>query len=50
MNIKRSFQAWRESRAIYNELSSLSVRELRDMGISQADIPRIARMSVKDRK
>lgn len=37
------FRNWRKYRSTYDELMSLSNRELDDLGISRADIPSIAR-------
>ena len=39
------YRAWRRYRETYNELMRLSNRDLADLGITQADIPRIARKS-----
>ncbi|CAN5239728.1 DUF1127 domain-containing protein [soil metagenome] len=39
------YRAWRKYRETYNELSRLSTRDLADLGITVADIPRIARKS-----
>ena len=38
-----SYRAWRKYRETYNELMRLSSRDLQDLGIARADIPRIAR-------
>lgn len=43
MNIGQNFRKWQRYRRTFNELSRLSNRELDDLGISRADIPRIAR-------
>ena len=48
MNIKRSLNAWRTARRTYNELSSLSRRELDDLGIDRSDISNIARRAYRD--
>lgn len=45
-NLAKSFQKWRRIRATMNELYGLSDRELSDLGISRADIPRISRDAV----
>lgn len=37
------YRNWRKYRSTYDELMSLSNRELDDLGISRADIPTIAR-------
>jgi uncharacterized protein YjiS (DUF1127 family) len=37
------YRNWRKYRSTYDELMSLSNRELDDLGISRADIPSIAR-------
>lgn len=37
------YRNWRKYRSTYDELMSLSNRELEDLGISRADIPTIAR-------
>ncbi len=47
MNIARTLRNFRSYRATLNELSSLSQRELADIGISRADIPALARQSVR---
>jgi uncharacterized protein YjiS (DUF1127 family) len=39
------FRRWSMYRQASRELSSLSGRELADMGISRSDIPRIARQA-----
>lgn len=44
-NFSRSYESWRKFRRTYNELDRLSDRELNDLGISRADIARIARKS-----
>jgi uncharacterized protein YjiS (DUF1127 family) len=42
-SIARVFQAWRRYDEALNELSHLSDRELADIGVSRADIKRLAR-------
>jgi len=37
------YQRWRRYRQTVRELESLSTRELGDLGIIRADIPRVAR-------
>lgn len=39
----RYVQAWRQYGEAVRELSSLNDRELADLGITRADIPRVAR-------
>ena len=41
------YRAWRKYRETYNELMRLSTRDLADLGITHADIPRIARKSAQ---
>jgi uncharacterized protein YjiS (DUF1127 family) len=36
-----AFAAWREKRAALNELQMLTDRELADIGLSRADLPRV---------
>ena len=43
MSMTDSFRRWRTYRRTVNELSSLTTRELDDLGISRAEIPHIAR-------
>jgi len=43
MNILGQFKQWRNYRRTVAELSSLSPRELDDLGITRGDIPYIAR-------
>ncbi|MEZ5872115.1 MAG: DUF1127 domain-containing protein [Nitratireductor sp.] len=43
MNIIGKFNDWRSYRRTVRELSSLSTRELTDLGISRSDIPYVAR-------
>ncbi|WP_299813441.1 DUF1127 domain-containing protein [uncultured Roseibium sp.] len=46
-NVVRKFNNWKRFRQTYDELSSLSNRELDDLGIARTDIARYARMSAK---
>lgn len=46
MGLKQSYNRWRQYRQTCNELSRMSERELRDLGISRGDIPFVARRSV----
>lgn len=43
MNLIRNFRNWRRYRETVNELNRLSARELNDLGITRADIERVAR-------
>jgi uncharacterized protein YjiS (DUF1127 family) len=43
MNLARSFSNWRKYRQTVVELDRMSSRELNDLGISRADIYRVAR-------
>ncbi len=43
MNVARSFNNWLKYRQTVNELGRMSSRELQDLGISKADIHRVAR-------
>lgn len=43
MNIRETYNNWREYRKTVSELSSLSSRELSDLGISRCDIHAVAR-------
>ena len=43
MNLVNDFRRWRAYRRTVNELSSLSRRELDDLGISRSDIEFVAR-------
>lgn len=43
MNLIKSYRNWRRYRETVNELSRLSARELNDLGITRADIHRVAR-------
>ncbi len=45
--VVRKFNNWKRFRQTYDELNSLSNRELNDLGIARADIARYARMSSK---
>lgn len=36
-----AFQAWREKQAAMSELAMMSDRELMDIGLSRADLPRV---------
>lgn len=45
MNILRTYQNWRRYRSTVAELSSLSNRELNDLGINRSEIPYVARQS-----
>ncbi|PLW77662.1 DUF1127 domain-containing protein [Cohaesibacter celericrescens] len=40
------YRQWRNFRDTVDELSSLSNRDLADLGISRSDIPQVARESV----
>ena len=46
MNVARSFNNWVKFRQTVNELGRMSSRELQDLGITRADIRRVARSSV----
>ena len=46
MNITRSFNNWRKFRQTCNELSRMSDRELRDLGIGRSEIETVARKAV----
>lgn len=41
-SLREKFGAWRETRATRNALSRLSDRELADVGLTRADIDRVA--------
>lgn len=43
MNIRKTFRQWNAYQQTVRELSSLDTRSLTDLGISRADITRIAR-------
>jgi uncharacterized protein YjiS (DUF1127 family) len=47
LSIIRAFQDWKRYGVAMQELSHLSDRELADIGITRADIPRIARNQVR---
>lgn len=47
MNIRNSFNNWREYRKTVTELSALSNRELSDLGIARFDIHTVARSKRK---
>ena len=46
-DISTRYKKWQTYRRIRNELESLSLRDLDDIGIGPADIERIARNSVR---
>jgi uncharacterized protein YjiS (DUF1127 family) len=46
MNMARSFNNWRRYRQTRNELTRMSDRELRDIGVNRSDIDRIARSAI----
>jgi uncharacterized protein YjiS (DUF1127 family) len=43
--IVSTYKAWRKYRETYNELMRLSPRDLADLGLTQSDIPAVARRS-----
>lgn len=43
MNVVGKFKQWRNYRRTVNELNTLTVRELNDLGINRSDIHFIAR-------
>ena len=43
-----TYRAWRKYRETYNELMSLSRRDLADVGIHRGDIRQIARQAAAD--
>ena len=43
MNILGKYRQWRSYRRTVNELSTLTTRELDDLGICRSDIPFVAR-------
>ncbi|MTH97268.1 DUF1127 domain-containing protein [Roseibium sp. RKSG952] len=45
--VLRKYKNWKRYRTTYDELSSLSDRELTDLGISRVDIDRYARASIR---
>jgi uncharacterized protein YjiS (DUF1127 family) len=47
MGLKQSFDRWRQYRQTCNELSSMTERELAELGISRGDIPVVARTSIR---
>lgn len=47
MDIFKPVRDWNRVRRTQNELSSLTNRELADLGITRGDIPRVARRSVR---
>ncbi len=47
MNMMNSYRNWRTYRNAFAELSTLSNRELADIGIAHANIREIARQAVK---
>jgi uncharacterized protein YjiS (DUF1127 family) len=47
MNIAKSYSNWRSYRNSVAELSTLSKRELADLGIARADIRAVARQAAK---
>jgi uncharacterized protein YjiS (DUF1127 family) len=44
MNLFRNYRNWRRMRTTISELNRLSSRELNDIGITRADIARVARL------
>ena len=42
MNLIRSLRDWRRYRQTVRELSRLSTRELRDIGVTRSEIPNVA--------
>jgi uncharacterized protein YjiS (DUF1127 family) len=46
--VKRFFDAHKVYRRVYNELMMSSDRELRELGIERADIPRIATQAARE--
>jgi uncharacterized protein YjiS (DUF1127 family) len=46
MNFAQSYKNWRTYRNTVSELDRLSNRDLSDLGISRADIRRVARSAV----
>ncbi|MEM8702381.1 MAG: DUF1127 domain-containing protein [Pseudomonadota bacterium] len=45
--VVRKYNNWKRFRQTYDELSSLTNRELDDLGIARADISRFARQAIK---
>jgi uncharacterized protein YjiS (DUF1127 family) len=48
MNIRKSYNNWREFRKTVTELNALNTRELSDLGINRSDIHSIARTAIKE--
>lgn len=46
MNLIRSYKNWRRYNQTVRELSRLNNRELDDLGISRADIEKVARAAI----
>lgn len=46
-SVVRKYNNWKRFRQTYDELSSLTNRELDDLGIARADINRFARQAIK---
>jgi len=44
-NLVNRYQRWRRYRTTVRELENLTTRELEDLGISRADIHRVARQA-----
>ncbi|ALN75467.1 DUF1127 domain-containing protein [Aureimonas sp. AU20] len=47
MSLARYFEDRRQFRRVARELNSMTARELNDLGLSRADIPAVARQSVR---
>lgn len=47
MNIRKSYNNWREFRKTVSELNALNTRELSDLGINRSDIHSIARTATR---
>jgi uncharacterized protein YjiS (DUF1127 family) len=45
--LKSRYSTWKRYTRTVQELESLSSRDLADLGISRADIPRLARQAVR---
>ncbi|WP_434051951.1 MAG: DUF1127 domain-containing protein [Roseibium sp.] len=45
--VVRKYNNWKRFRQTYDELSSLTNRELDDLGIARGDISRFARQAIK---
>lgn len=43
MNVRQSYREWRKYRETVSELSSMSDRQLSDIGITRGDIPFVSR-------